>query len=130
MKNLIKISLLALFLVFTTTGCRSTKIVNVPTQTVAEKITQKDMYKAIMRAGHRRGWEMTKVADGVIDATYARRGFTATCTITYTANSYKIDYKSSTGLKYDEKKQTIHKNYNSWIQNLKKEINMEVHLLQ
>ena len=128
MTKFIKVSFLALFLVFATTGCRTSKVLNVPTQTVAKKMTKEAMYKAIYRAGHTRGWEMQKVSDGVVDATYARRGFTVTATITYTADTYKIDYKSSKGLKYDEKNQTIHKNYNSWIENLKRQINMEIEL--
>jgi len=128
MKRIIKISLFALVLAFVTTGCGTAKIQNVPAQPITVQISQQDAFKAIYRAGMARGWEMKKVTDGVIEGTYARRGFTVTISINYNASSYSISYKSSQGLKYDESTQTIHKNYNGWITRLKRQINGELAL--
>ena len=40
--------------------------------------------------------------------------------------SYSIDYKNSLNLKYDSTKNTIHKNYNGWIQNLDNAIQVQL----
>lgn len=128
MKKYIKVIALALVVVFSVTGCRSAKMYDVPEQEVLKKVSQNDMYKAIIRAAAQRGWDARKVKDGVVDATYSKREFSVTVTVTYTANSYDINYKDSDGLKYDAEAQTIHKNYNSWVKNLQESINRELML--
>ena len=126
MKKILKITLSALFIALIATGCGSSQIKDVPAQPVAAKMSQQDVLKSIIRAGMSRGWEMKKINDGLAEATYARRNFTVTVSINYTATNYSISYKSSKGLKYNEEKKTIHKNYNSWINNLKNQINSEI----
>jgi len=128
MMKVIKLATLALILALATTGCGTTKIVNVPAQNVAKQMSQKEMHDAIYRAGISRGWSMADASANVLHATYAKRGFTVTIAVKYSPSSYSINYVSSQGLKYNPTTQTIHKNYNSWIVNLKKQINMEVTL--
>lgn len=130
MKKYISVVALAMVLLFSVTGCKSTKIYDVPKQNVVEKVSQKDVYKSIIRAATQRGWDVKKVKDGVIDATYAKREFSVTVTVTYSANSYDINYKESEGLKYDSEAQTIHKNYNSWVRNLRQSIDRELTLIK
>jgi hypothetical protein len=128
MIKVIKLTILAIILMLTATGCGSTKIVNVPPQNVVKQMSLKSMHDAIYRAGVSRGWTMADVSPGVLHATYARRGFTVTIAVTFSSTAYSINYVSSQGLNYDPDSETIHRNYNSWIQNLKKQINMEISL--
>ena len=127
MKKIVKITLSALLTALVVTGCgTAAQIKDVPAQSVTSKISQKDVYKSIIRAGMSRGWDMKKISSGLVEATYAKRKFTVTVSINYTATNYTISYKSSQGLKYNEEKKTIHRNYNSWVNNLKNQINSEV----
>jgi uncharacterized protein YceK len=124
-----KILLLAFTVLLALSGCgTSAKILNIPKQEVHQTLSKQDMSKVIMRAGHSRGWEMNRISDSIIESTYKRRGFSVTCTISYTALSYQIEYKESEGLKYNEQSKTIHRNYNSWILNLKNQIELELSL--
>lgn len=124
-KNLLT-GLLAFGLILIISGCGGTKIQNVPAQPITQQLSQETVRNAIYRAGLTRNWDMQKINSGLIEGTYARRGYTVTISIHYNANSYSIDYKSSQGLGYSEGSQTIHKNYNSWISRLKRQINGEL----
>ncbi len=115
--------LLAFLVVFSTAGCSPAKIYDVPKQEVAQKVSKDDIYKAIVKTAYLRGWEVKKVEDGLLNATYSKPKFTVTVAISYTDNSYDIDYKESEGLMYDETEQSIHKNYNTWVKTLEREIN-------
>ena len=128
-KSIVSVSLI-LGLSFIGTGCaRTVPMYDLPQQEVQQKVSQKDVYKAIVRAAGQRGWSVQKVKEGLLEATYAKRDFSVTINIIYTATSYDINYKDSTGLKYNAADSTIHKNYNSWIKNLEQSINRELMLL-
>lgn len=79
---------------------------------------------SILAAGTELGWKMADIGPGVIQGTLNLRKHTAVVDITYTATKYSIVYKSSINL--DEKDGQIHKNYNSWVQNLSRKIGAEV----
>ena len=79
---------------------------------------------AIMVAGTSLGWKMAEVNPGLIQGTLILRKHTAVVDIPYSAAKYSIVYKSSINL--DEKDGQIHKNYNSWVQNLSKKIGTEL----
>ena len=130
MKRIIKISFFTLILVLATTGCGGTKIQNVPAQSIIVKLSKADVFKSIYRAGMIKGWDMYKMSDGLVEATYSKKNYSVVINIKYSANSYGIYYKSSRGLKYNEDTQTIHKNYNVWIDRLKRQINMELTLAE
>ncbi len=109
-------------------GCRSAPIHNVndaPIVVTEGKQASMDNVKAaIMRAGIRFGWQMTDTAPGVITARIALRGHTATAEVKYNVRTYSIEYRDSTNL--DAGGGTIHKNYNGWIENLDREIRIEL----
>ena len=132
MKNILKIGAIALVITVIFTGCRTSPILNVPNQAIVapnDKVTTNDIYKAIARAGASLGWNMEKKSDGVILATLNLRNHQAVVIIKYTKEDYSIMYKSSKNLKFNAEKQTIHSNYNGWIQNLEKAINAQVNFL-
>lgn len=75
---------------------------------------------AIRRAGASLGWQMQAVKPGLIAGTLNLRNHTAKVDVAYNTKTYDITYKDSANLDYDGA--TIHKNYNSWIQNLDRQI--------
>jgi hypothetical protein len=120
-QKLFYIVLMGMFLTFA--GCRSTPIYNVsdaPVTTTGGKQSLADVEKAIIAAGNTLGWQMKPISSGNILGTLYLRDHMAQVDITYSRSSYSITYKDSNNLKYDGT--NIHKNYNSWVQNLDKAI--------
>jgi hypothetical protein len=110
-------------------GCmRCAPILNIAdapvTSASGKALSSDDVKRAIVRAGAALGWQMKVDGPGRISATLAVRKHTAAIAIPYSARSYSITYKSSTNL--DEADGEIHRNYNSWIQNLSKGINAQL----
>ena len=109
-------------------GCRTTPIYNVHDAAVvvtAGKQASEDSVKtAILRAGNRLGWNMTDTSPGVITARITLREHTATAEVKYNTRSYSIRYLDSTNL--NASGGNIHKNYNGWIENLDREIRVEL----
>jgi hypothetical protein len=109
-------------------ACRTAPIYNVneaPVPAAAQKqATLNDVKAAILRAGARLGWQMTEAGPGVINARIALRTHTASADVKYTTNTYSIVYRDSTNL--DATSGTIHKNYNGWVENLDREIRVEL----
>ena len=103
-------------------GCRSAPIYNVDNAPVdiSAKHSSKDIKKAIRRAGISLGWVIKDKKPGQLIGTLNLRTFTAIVDIRYNNKTYSITYKDSVGLNYDGT--NIHKNYNSWIQNLNRSI--------
>ena len=128
MKKVI-LGLMSLAFILGISGCGSAKVMNVPEQTISQKATSDDVYKAIQRAGAGLGWMIQKSDNSTATATLNLRSHQAIVLIKYSSTSYAIDYKSSIDLNYSEKDGTIHKNYNGWIQNLNKAIGVQLSLL-
>jgi len=87
---------------------------------VPAKVSPAQVEKAIKQALIKREWLIASDAPGKITANYARREFSVTIGIAYDAKEVRVTYLNSTDLKYEEKngQRYIHKNYQSWIQNL------------
>ena len=116
-------------LVILLAGCAAVPVHNVenaPVNTSNTNYDLSDVTKAIQRAGTGLGWQMKEVTPGHIVATLALRTHVAIVDITYSLDDYSINYKDSTNLHYDAGKNTIHKNYNGWIQNLTNAINAQL----
>jgi len=90
----------------------------------ANPVQAAQVKSAIMVAGTSLGWQMTEVRPGLIQGTLNLRKHTAVVDIPYSTTKYSIVYKSSVNL--DERDGQIHKNYNSWVQNLSKKIGTEL----
>jgi len=110
------------------TACRTAPIYNVNdapvVTTTNHKLTDADVKKAILGAGISLGWQMRPVSQGHIIGTLFLRTHMAQVDINYTPKQYSITYKNSKNLKYDGKH--IHVNYNGWIHNLQKAINVRL----
>ncbi len=126
MKNILKLSILLILSSLVITGCGSDKIYNVQQHKVTHKKSSETVYQAIKSAGQSLGWKITKIKPGAAQGKLYLRTHVAVVRINYTNSSYSIRYVSSQNLKYDAKKQTIHGNYNGWIQNLEKAIDVRL----
>lgn len=99
-------------------GCRSAGIYNVSAAPVVanKAISMEDVQKAIVRAGVGLGWQMKPVEPGLIVGTLHLRTHMAMVNVKYDTKTYSITYKDSSNLDYTG--DSIHKNYNGWVQNL------------
>ncbi len=113
---------------FLVMGCRTAPIHNVKDAPVnipaGQTATLSTVEQAIMRAGNGLGWQMKVEKPGLIVGTLNLRTHTAVVDIPFTASTYSIIYKSSVDL--DQQGDTIHKNYNGWVQNLDQAIRRQL----
>jgi len=109
------------------TGCGTAPVKNVDSAMISGGNSITDVEKAINRAGMGLGWSMKKISDGHIQGDLALRSHLAVVDITFNKDSYSIKHKNSTNLKYDGV--NIHTNYNGWIENLTKAINIQISTL-
>ena len=131
MKNFLKLCSGIFLTAFLLSGCTSLAIQNIDHAPVVanSKLTNSDVKKVIKSAGQRLGWRFKDISAGkMIAFINVRNKHTAAVNISYDKNSYSINYKKSSNLKYDAKKGTIHKAYNGWISNLKNAIDFDLSL--
>ncbi|WP_419246531.1 hypothetical protein [Serratia sp. NFX21] len=119
-----KLILTAVFAAILVTGCAGTAPVKNVSQNIAGSHSNAQVRQAILSAGLSRGWIMNPTADGVIDGKILLRGHSADIRITYNTNSYQINYITSGNM--DAKDGKIHPNYNRWVANLDKDIQLEL----
>lgn len=108
-------------------ACAGAPVYNVsgsPVNTNSGKASLDDVGKAITQAGINLGWQMNTVKPGHIVGTLNLRSHSAIVDVTYNTKSYDIAYKDSSNLNYNGS--TIHKNYNSWVQNLDRKIQAQL----
>jgi hypothetical protein len=112
-------------------GCNTVPIMNVDNAAVAtpsgKPLTQEQVRAAIIRAGSALGWQMKDEGPNKMVGTLVLRTHTAVVDIPYSASNYSIKYRSSVNL--EASGDTIHKNYNGWIQNLNRGIGTQLSLL-
>lgn len=128
MKKFLKMALITILGLSFFTGCRTAAINNVVDKSInlKDETTDDQAFKAIKIAGIGLGWKIRKVKPGLAEGQLDLRDHQAIVQIPYNNKSYSIIYKSSTNLKYDASDNTIHSNYNAWIQNLTKEIDLQL----
>jgi len=122
MNNILKILLLALVGLFILAGCRSANVYNAVDNPISVRTSEDKVFNAIRTAGAKMGWQIKKIKPGLAQGQLNLRRHLAIVEIPYSTISYSINYKSSMELDYDPETNTIHKNYNSWVQNLKNAI--------
>jgi hypothetical protein len=108
-------------------ACRTATVYEVKDAAVvsnAPKISKDDVRKAIVRAGSGLGWQIKDNGPNALIGTLMLRDHVAIVDIPYSEKHYSINYKNSTNLNYDGT--TIHSNYNGWVQNLSKAINVQL----
>lgn len=122
------------FLVIALAACGGYPVKNINDHLVVStsdgKVSKELVKEAIIKAGIHRGWIMKEVKDGVIKGQLNIRKHYAAIEITYTADSYSINYVDSTNLSYDPSANTIHRQYNNWIVYLDRSIQVYLNRLQ
>lgn len=105
-------------------ACRTAPILNVKDAPVnvpeGQAATLATVEQAIIRAGNGLGWQMKVEKPGLIVGTLYLRDHQAVVDIPYSTSSYSIVYRNSVNL--DQNGDSIHRNYNGWVQNLDKAI--------
>ena len=117
------LALTALLLV----ACTTQPIMNVagsPIVTSKPAASMDEIRQAIVRAGSGLGWQMTPDRPGHMLGRLALRTHVAVVDVDYTQTVYSIKYRESTNL--GQSGDTIHRNYNGWIQNLDKAIKVQL----
>ena len=130
MNKILKLSVItiAVSLIFLS-GCRSMRIVpvvNIQNSTIEVNgnYSKSDVKKAIITAVKGQGWGIkTKKGNHIVAVLFVRQ-ITATIDIRFNKKNYSITYKDSSKLSYDGT--NIHRNYNTWIQNLDNRIQAEL----
>lgn len=120
--------LISLSLLVALVGCAPVPIKNmdnVPVTAASTKTLKlSEVREAIVRAGASLGWQMKDDGPNKLIGTLNIRKHTAVVEIPYSETSYSIKYVSSTNL--DAKDGKIHKNYNGWISNLTRDIDIQL----
>lgn len=90
--------------------------------TVTSKpVTANQVRSALMSCGlsASRGWQFTKAGSGkLVGKIVVRSKHVVEVDVVYSSKAYKITYLDSTNMNYDAEKNTIHRRYNSWVENL------------
>ena len=116
-----------LFLAILLGACRSATVYDVKQVAVVSNkpnISKVDVRAAIVRAGGTLGWQIKDNGPDALIGTLMLRGHVAVVDIPYSEKEYSIKYKDSTNLNYDGT--NIHSNYNGWVQNFHKAINVQL----
>ncbi|MBF0460363.1 MAG: hypothetical protein HQL87_03115 [Magnetococcales bacterium] len=117
------IKLLVTFCLFVfVSGCAHTvPLHNVHQSPITNKeLTLDQISQRIQKAGKDQGWSMEEKTPGKISGVLNRRTHVAEVVVSYSKESFDIDYAGSSQLKYDG--QTIHKSYNQWVLDLERAI--------
>jgi len=120
MKKIFTTKLLAIMLIAFLTGCGVAPVQNYNTQInpAYTNMSMDKIEKSILSAGSVLGWKMEKTKNGEIIGTLALRKHLAQVKVLYNTKNYQIIYLNSSALEYDKEDNTIHNNYNGWVQNL------------
>ena len=94
------------------------------TASSTRKVELATVRQAIVRAGATLGWKMEDDGPNKLIATLSIRTHKAVVEIPYSEKSYSIKYLSSVNL--HEQSGNIHKNYNGWISNLQRDIDIQL----
>jgi len=94
-------------------------------------VSEKELVKQIKKAFVGRNWTVEKVEDGSVKGTLYIRTHVARVSADYDKENVTFTYISSENLDYKEKKgkRMIHKNYLSWVANVRNDMQKNLNLL-
>ncbi len=119
-----------LFVTFTMTGCKSQPVKNIESNAVPSTVkSANDVKDAIIRAGSSLGWVITEKDASTLQGTLLLRSHLAKIKIPYSKSSYSLLYQESRNLEFNPEDKTIHSNYNGWIQNLDRNIQIQLSVM-
>lgn len=108
-------------------ACKTAPVYNVSSEPVNSVSAQpalsvEQVENVIIGAAIKRGWKPRVVNSGLIEARLDLRQHMAVINISYSPTSYSIQYVDSQNLHYSNGE--IHRNYNNWITNLSRDIQL------
>ena len=106
------------------------ELIDPPPVAVPAGISEKELVKQIKKAFVGRNWSIEKEEAGSIKATLYLRSHIARVAANYSKDEVTLTYLSSENLNFKEKKgkRFIHKNYLTWIQNVRNDLNKNLQL--
>ena len=116
------LALLASLLLPADAEARTREIQNVENAPIPAGLSMKVIGDAIIDGCSVRNWQASEVEEGHMQCTLYIRDHMAKVDITYNTEAFSITYNDSDNLKYNAEKNRIHRNYNSWVQNLRGDI--------
>lgn len=105
---------------------RTRTVENVENASIPAGLDMKTIGDAIIDGCSVRNWQASEVEPGYMQCTLYIRDHMAKVDIRFDTSAYSITYADSDNLKYNAEKNKIHRNYNSWVQNLRGDINNEL----
>ena len=108
-------------------GCARTVAIDNIQTSLGSGHTAEQVKTAIFKAGTARSWIMNEAGPGIIKARQQSRDHVADIRINYSKSGYSIHYDSSQNLSASAGK--IHPNYNRWVHNLNKDIQVNLSAL-
>ena len=126
-KKLFLLSALMIMSLVLVTGCMRQAALQNPTNlpvssATGQSLKEAQVKQAILAAAKEKGWVARELTPGVISASLAVRSHLAEVEIPYSGSSYSILYKNSSNLDYKAGDQTIHNQYNNWVNYLRQAI--------
>jgi hypothetical protein len=123
MKKILSVVLVVAATLLSGCASRTAPIDNI-NQKLSQSYSDNQVKTAIIEAGLSRQWAMTPAGPGIINGHLIQRDHVADIRVTYTSNSYSIQYVGSRNLKAAGG--MIHRNYNRWVHNLDKDIQLRL----
>jgi hypothetical protein len=130
--NVVLLLALSLFAFSGNALARSAPLVDPAPVEVPAGLTADQVAKEIKRALLGRGWAVTGEQPGRIDSTLHLRTHTAVIRVDYDTRQVRLAYVDSNELEYKEKKgkRSIHPNYLGWVDNVARDIKINLGLKQ
>ena len=121
------VAVLALCLLPHTVLARSATLVEPDPVTISCSLPAEKMKEGIERGGAMRRWMVVGQSPGNTELRYVKGNnkHVLTVNVSYTANTFAVTYKDSSGLNYavkDDGTRRIHPNSNVWMKNLSSDI--------
>lgn len=130
MKRFTSLLVLLFGLGMSTLAFAAKELMDPPPVGIPAGISEKELVKQIKKAFVGRNWTVEKVEDGSIIGTLYIRAHVARVSANYDKEKVTFTYIASENLDYKEKKgkRLIHKNYNSWVANVRNDLHKNLQL--
>ena len=124
----VRVLILSLFLLPLAAFGRAAPLIDPPPIDVPAKVTTAKVEKIVKEVLIAREWIPRAAGAGKIEAVHSGGNFSAKIEVSYAAKRITIKYLDSINLHFEDKAGTryIHGNYNKWINNLVKDLNLRL----
>ncbi|MDV7341018.1 hypothetical protein RYZ26_15535 [Terasakiella sp. A23] len=129
MNKFFKRGLLSVFVCLLLTGCFGRiqplySVYNHPVPSSADFMSLREISEVIELSAVNRKWLVEEQYPGLLTLTFRKKTHMAVVEVSFDQSNYSIKYVNSTHLLYNGT--TIHRNYNRWVANLERDIEMNL----